>query len=99
MTSPESTMVLPLISQKIDGNADARSRLWVKLDATSNILKSGILPAGGIVRVTAEKWQDQQYLGGAVAMRARLDPPLDRSVQRFGNGVCFNKRNAALSML
>ena len=91
-------MALPLISQKIDGNADARSRLWVKLDATSNILKSGILPAG-IVRVITDKLQDQQYLGGAVAMRARLCPPLDRSVQRFGNGVCFNKRNAALSML
>ena len=63
---------------KIDGNADARSRLWIKLDAASDIVQSGILPAGGIVRVTTDKWQDQQYLGGAVAMRARLYPPPDR---------------------
>ena len=34
---------------KIDDNADARSRLWIKLDATSDIVQSGILPAGGIV--------------------------------------------------
>ena len=34
---------------KIDGNADARSSLWIRLDATSDIVQSGILPAGGIV--------------------------------------------------
>jgi hypothetical protein len=43
---------------KIDCNADARSRLWIRLDATSDIVQSGILPAGGIVRVTTDKWQD-----------------------------------------
>jgi hypothetical protein len=34
---------------KIDGNAYARSRLCIGLDATSDIVQSGILPAGGIV--------------------------------------------------
>ena len=34
---------------KIDGNADARSRLWIRFDATSDIVQSGILPSGGIV--------------------------------------------------
>ena len=63
---------------KIDGNADARSRLWISLDANSNIVKSGILPPSGIVRVITDKWQDQQYLGGAIAMRVRLYPPPDR---------------------
>jgi competence protein ComEC len=62
---------------KIDGNDDARSRLWISLDATSNIVKSGILPAGGIVHVTTDNWQDQQYLGGAIAMRVRLNWPPD----------------------
>jgi hypothetical protein len=33
----------------MDGNADARSRLWIRLDATSDIVQSSILPAGGIV--------------------------------------------------
>ena len=63
---------------KIDGNADARSRLWISLGATSDIVKNDILPAGGIVRVTTDKWQDQQYIGGAIAMRVRLYPPPDR---------------------
>ena len=27
---------------KIDGNADARSRLWIRLDATSDIVQNGI---------------------------------------------------------
>tara|TARA_B110000305_G_scaffold73110_1_gene81983 strand:+ start:107 stop:613 length:507 start_codon:yes stop_codon:yes gene_type:complete len=54
---------------KIDGNADARSRLWISLDVTSKIVKSGMLPAGGIVRVTTDKWQEPQYLSGAIAMR------------------------------
>ena len=44
---------------KIDGNADARSRLWISLGATSDIVKNDILPAGGIVRLTTDKWQDQ----------------------------------------
>ncbi len=63
---------------KIDGNADARSRLWISLGATSDIVKNDILPAGGIVRVTTDKWQDQQYIGGAIVMRVRLYPPPDR---------------------
>ena len=63
---------------KIDGNADARSRLWISLDVTSKIVKSGMLPAGGIVRVTTDKWQEPQYLGRAIAMRVRLYPPPDR---------------------
>jgi hypothetical protein len=40
---------------KIDCNADARSRLWISFDATSNIVKSGILPAGGIFRFITDK--------------------------------------------
>jgi hypothetical protein len=36
------------------------------------------LPVDGIVLVTRDKWQSQQYLGGAVAMRARRCPPPDR---------------------
>ena len=55
----------------IDGNPNARSYLWIKLNARSNIVKSGILPAGGIVRATTGKWQDQQYLGEAVTLWAR----------------------------
>lgn len=66
------------IQINIDGNANARSRLWIKFDATSNVVRSGILPAVGIVRVTTDKWQDQQGPGGAVTMRARLYPPPDR---------------------
>ena len=40
---------------KIDCEADARSRLSISFDATSNIVKSGILLAGGIFRFLTDK--------------------------------------------
>ena len=63
---------------KIDGRADARSRLWLRLDAKAKIVQDGILPADSLVRVTTEDWQNQQHLGGNIAMRARLYPPPGR---------------------
>ena len=63
---------------KIDGRADARSRLWLRLDTTAEIVSDGHLPAGGIVRVTTDEWQDQQRLGSKLAMRVRLYPPPTR---------------------
>ena len=60
---------------KIDGRADAHSRLWLRLDTTAEIVSDGNLPAGGIVRVTTDEWQDQQRLRGKLAMRVRLYPP------------------------
>jgi hypothetical protein len=81
MTRLKLAAVLPVRLRgvvKIDGRADASSRLWLRLDTTAEIVSDGHFPAGGIVRVTTDEWQDQQRLGSKLAMRVRLYPPPTR---------------------
>lgn len=62
----------------VDGQADQRSRLWVRLDKVPKGHASHGLERASIVRVTPDEWYDQAVIGDHISTRARLYPPPGR---------------------
>ena len=62
----------------IDGQADHRNRLWVRLDNAVGTKWAGVLPKGSIIRVTAKAQQSQLHVGQHISGTARLYPPPSR---------------------